>query len=506
MTSSHALLEKAAFKATSWGTWGLTHVPPLRRAVVRAWQRHLLASAASPDGRAPRAVAEDKIAMGLAMVRVAERALAEGRLTTASARALFGPLIHDSIVQGADRGPKKAFRDRHGSSPPDFLTISPTRTCNLTCVGCYASSSPTPEKLDWMTLERIVTEAHERWGTRFFVLSGGEPFAYRDQGKGVLDLAERHPDCFFLMYTNGTLVDDRVARRLGELGNLSPGISVEGLREPTDARRGRGVFDKVLAAMERLRRENVLFGLSLTATRENCEQILSDELVETLFDRMGALYAWVFHYMPIGRGPSLDLMMTPEQRLRLWERVWSLVRDRRLFIVDFWNSGAASHGCLAAARAGGYLYVDWNGAVCPCVFVPYSPVNIHDVFARGGSLDDVWREPFFAGIRSWQREYGYRECGEHYEGTGNWLMPCIFRDHHARFQGLVAQHRPEPADESARTADADPDYHRRLVAFGRDLARLTDPIWQSRYGASAGEAAPPAASPASDRRRDLAAT
>jgi len=501
MTPSQALLVKAVFKATTWGTFGLTHVPPLRKAVVGAWRRRLRAGAAVPDARAPRAVAEDKLLMGLAIVRLVERALAEGRLTSASARALLGPLIHDSIVQGADRGPKRGFQDRHGAGPPDFLTISPTRTCNLSCVGCYASSSPTPEKLDWPTFERVVTEAHELWGTRFFVLSGGEPFAYRDQGRSVLDLAERHPDCFFLMYTNGTLIDDRLARRLGELGNLSPAISVEGLREPTDARRGHGVFDRALEAMVRLRREKVLFGLSLTATSDNCGEILSDELVDTLFDGMGALYAWVFHYMPIGRAPSLDLMMTAGQRVRLWERVWSLVRDRQLFIVDFWNSGAASHGCLAAARAGGYLYVDWNGAVCPCVFVPYSPVNVRDVFASGGTLDDVWREPFFAGIRDWQRRYGYREWGERYENGGNWLMPCIYRDHHAEFCSLVERHRPRPADESARVAQEDPDYHRRLVAFGRELAERTEATWTSRYRAG-GEPKASAPGPAATSGRE----
>ena len=123
---------------------------------------------------------------------------------------------------------------------------------------------------------------------------------------------------------------------------------------------------------------------------------------------------------------------------------------------------------------GGYLYVDRNGAVCPCVFVPHSPTKMRDVFARGGSLDDVWREPFFAGIRGWQRGYGYREWGEQYAGEGNRLMPCLFRDHHAEFRALAERHRPLPADESARTAAADPDYRERLIAFGRGLARLTE--------------------------------
>jgi len=143
--------------------------------------------------------------------------------------------------------------------------------------------------------------------------------------KGVLELAEAHPDCFFIMYTNGTLVDDAVARRMGELGNLSPALSIEGLKARTDARRGEGVFDRIVAAAERLAREGVLFGMSLTATRQNADEILSDEVLDLFVDRLGALYAFVFHYMPIGRAWTLDLMMTAEQRFRLYERTWSLI-------------------------------------------------------------------------------------------------------------------------------------------------------------------------------------
>ena len=81
------------------------------------------------------------------------------------------------------------------------------------------------------------------------------------------------------------------------------------MKERTEARRGEGVFGKVLAAMERLKREGVIIGVSLTATRENADEILSDEVVETFFDGVGATYAFVFHYMPIGRSFTLDLMI-----------------------------------------------------------------------------------------------------------------------------------------------------------------------------------------------------
>ena len=80
----------------------------------------------------------------------------------------------------------------------------------------------------------------------------------------------------------------------------------------------------------------------------------------------------------------------------------------------------------------------------PCVFFPYSPVNVREVFARGGTLDEVWAHPFFADIRRWQRDYGYRETNEPCPDCGNWLAPCIIRDHHADFMELVRRHEPAP--------------------------------------------------------------
>ena len=106
-----------------------------------------------------------------------------------------------------------------------------------------------------------------------------------------------------MMYTNGTLIDDYVALRLGEPGNLIPAISVEGMREETDKRRGEGVFDRVVAAMERLRREKVFFGISMTATRDNAEDLLSDEVIDFYFQEMGAFMAGFSNTCP-SAGPS----------------------------------------------------------------------------------------------------------------------------------------------------------------------------------------------------------
>ncbi len=494
MTPLPWALADRTFDALALAARTVGGIGPVRRALADRVEARLRARADRPESelRHPRAVEQDKAALGLSLLQMAERALAERRLGRPALGALIKTVLTDILVHRGDESAKDRFRARHrGATPPDFLAISPGKACNLACVGCYANSGDHGEKLAWATVDRMVREAHDEWGTRFFVLTGGEPLAWRESRKGVLELAEAHPDCFFVMYSNGTLIDDALARRLGALGNLSPALSIEGMRERTDARRGAGVFDRVVAACERLAREGVLFGISLTATRDNADEILSEAVLDTFVERLGALYAFVFHYMPIGRATTLDLMMTAEQRLRLYERVWSLIRERHLFVVDFWNGATGSNGCLAAGRPGGYFHVNWNGDVSPCVFFPYAPVNVRDVYARGGSLDEVWAHPFFADIRRWQRDYGYREAHERCPACQNWIAPCLIRDHHSDFRRIMAAHDARPTDPDARAALLDPGWHAGLEEFDREFHAMTDPIWQARYG-NGGNGIPPA--------------
>ena len=373
----------------------------------------------------------------------------------------------------------EAFREEHdGRDSPGFLVIGPGKACNLKCKGCYASSGDDREKLDWDVFDEIITQAKELWGVWFLTITGGEPMAYRSQGKHLLDAMEKHNDCMFLMYTNGTLIDKEMAARMAELGNITPAISVEGMRESTDDRRGEGVYDRIMVAMENLREVGVLFGISMTATRFNCEEILSDEVIDFYQKEQRAKYAWLFQYMPIGRGFTLDLLVTPEQRAWMWERTWEIVREKRFFMADFWNFGTTSSGCISAGKPGGYLYIDWNGKVMPCVFFPYSPVNINEAFEQGKDLNDVLAEPFFAAIRAWQDEYA--KMGSPHE-TGNWIEPCPIRDHHAEARQIINMYEPEPEDEMAADALSDLDYYEGLVEYDRKLSEVLDPIWERRY-------------------------
>jgi MoaA/NifB/PqqE/SkfB family radical SAM enzyme len=455
--------------------------PSLRGPVLRELERSVVARA---NGKAcpgcPDRVLQDQADMLSAIFASAARALDRGQISRKALRGLLRTFLAN-VVLAKDRGiehAKQRFAEKHGGAlPPSFLVISPTSACNLRCAGCYSSSGSSPQRLEWETLDRIVTEAKELWGVRFFTISGGEPLMYRSNGKRLLDLVERHHDCFFQSYTNGCFIDRPTAERMADAGNLVPAISVEGLEPRTDARRGAGVFKRILQAMDNLRTAGVPFGISMTATRQNAEEVLSDELVDFFFEKQQAVFGWLFQYMPIGRGYTADLVVTPQQRLGMWERTWRIIRERKIMLADFWNCGTVTQGCIAAGTS--YLYIDWNGKVMPCVFVPYSPANIRDIYRRGGTLDDVYDLPYFQAIRRWQSDYA-RSDGPEGRG-GNWLLPCSLRDHYATGRELIGKYRPVPEDRSAAEALIDQEYAGRMRAYDKDLKQVFDPVWEQEY-------------------------
>jgi MoaA/NifB/PqqE/SkfB family radical SAM enzyme len=223
----------------------------------------------------------------------------------------------------------------------------------------------------------------------------------------------------------------------------------------------------------------VPFGISATPTKLNWDVISSDEFADFYFNEQGAVYGWSFQYMPVGRGQSVDLMVPPKDRVTMLRRLQHLVRDRRIFIADFWNSGPTSCGCISAGRSeGGYLYIDWNGNVTPCAFVPYSTDNINDVYARGGDLNDILDSQLFERIRNWQDTYGFRRPAD---GVDNWLCPCVIRDHFSVLREAVLETGARPINDEAAIALEDSEYCERMERYGREIKELTDPIWAEEY-------------------------
>ena len=425
------------------------------------------------DGR-PLRVQELKHAYMMALVHGFDRAMSRGYVSKSVTERLLDTVLENIIVKEENPGTP--------GEHPLLLVVSPTGRCNIHCAGCYAAShSDNHASLSFEMFDRIVTEKRKLWDSHLTIVSGGEPFLWRDGEHDLLDLVARHPTEFFMTYTNGTLITGDLAKRMGELGNISPALSLEGFEKETDARRGTGVFETILKAFENLRRHGVPFGISVTPTSENWDTVTSDRFIDFCFDEQGAVYCWSFQYMPIGRKPDLNLMLAPEDRLEMLRRTHRLVREKKILFADFWNSGIVSCGCISAGRPGGYFYIDWKGDVMPCVFVPYAVDNIYSVYERGDNLNTLLETPFFRKIRAWQDEFGFLQPAAKIR---NWLRPCPIRDHFESLRQAALDTNARPINEAAADALKEPSFCERMVECAEKYGRLSTPVWEKEFADS----------------------
>ena len=264
----------------------------------------------------------------------------------------------------------ESLLEEKGISSPTAILISPSMRCNLKCVGCYAAEYDDEDELTEDEVESIINQGEEI-GSRVFVMLGGEPFVW----KPLLDIIERHPQSVFMVFTNATMINDRIADRIVELGNVCPTISIEGGKEATDARRGAGTYDRIMAAMDRLRERGAMIAFSATATSQNIDEITSDEFADLMVEK-GCFYGWYFSYMPVGRDPDLSLMPNAEQRDQLRRGVMHIRNTRPLLVADFWGDGTLTGGCLSGGRK--YIHINNKGDVEPCIFAHFATDNIKD--------------------------------------------------------------------------------------------------------------------------------
>ncbi len=425
----------------------------------------------------PLKMQEDKYHLAISLVETIERAIIEQRISSNALEGLLKVLIAKTFA-GEEQEKRKEIQKEKELPTPLFLTISPTGACNLRCKGCYAGTWSMKNKLDFDIFSKIIEDAKKLWGTSFIVISGGEPLIYKDKGRTIFDIWEKFKDVYFLMYTNGTLIDKETAKKMANLGNVTPAISVEGFEKETDERRGKGVFKKIIQAFENLKEYGVPYGISVTLTKHNIERVMADEFFDFYFEEKKIFYEWIFHYMPIGRGYTLDLMITPEQRVKAWKRMNEIIKKRRYFIVDFWNSGVVSEGCIAAGRNSGYFYINWNGDASPCVFIPYAVHNVYEVYKEGKDLNTILSSEYFKKIREWQYEYAYKKKKEE---MGNLLTPCAIRDHYMNFYKIAIESKVRPIDPDAKKAIRDIKYRKGMEKFDKRLAEITKEIWEREY-------------------------
>jgi MoaA/NifB/PqqE/SkfB family radical SAM enzyme len=281
-----------------------------------------------------------------------------------------------------------------GVRVPPFLVLSVTSRCNLRCAGCFAGAvgitaeTPAARPLLGLSEWRRVIEEASALGVMGFVIAGGEPFLL----PGIASLLRHFSDRLFLVFTNGTALEDGDYRTLKSCRNTAVVVSVEGDRGLTDGRRGNGVFESALRTLDRLRAAEVFTGLSVTVGSANIDYWTDERNIDALIGRCGPL-AFFIEQIPTGECDASSTI-TAEQRSRFRETVLRY-RNRETggaYIVHSPADEDFFGGCVAAGR--GFAHVTPTGDLTAC---PFSALATHNLSAS--TVSEALASSFFTMIR-----------------------------------------------------------------------------------------------------------
>ena len=344
--------------------------------------------------------------------------------------------LTNAAYEGGFRGFQTAQKnaEKYDINVPWLILMDPTSACNMHCKGCWAAEYGYKQSLTFEEMDRVLTEA-KKLGTHACLFTGGEPLMRKND---IIRLCEKHRDIAFHAFTNGTLIDDDLCREMLRVGNFFVSVSVEGFEDANDGRRGEGHFQKAMAAMDLMHRYRIPFGVSICYTSKNYKVVTSDEFLDMLIDK-GCIFAWYFHYMPVGVNADTSLLLTPEQRTYMKDRVrWirGVTGGKELYCIDFQNDGEFSGGCVAGGRI--YCHINAAGDVEPCVFIHYSSANI-----REKSFLECLQQPLF---KLYHEGQPFNE---------NQLRPCPMLENPELLPKMVAESGAHSTDlEAPESAEA----------------------------------------------------
>jgi MoaA/NifB/PqqE/SkfB family radical SAM enzyme len=367
-------------------------------------------------------------------------------------RRIFQTLFLNAWFLGGRK--RDYYEKKCGFRPPFILILSPTLNCNLRCKGCYTLGYGTKPELPMELSERILQECQDL-GIYFVTVLGGEPMLYRP----LFDLIERHPDIFFQVYSNGTLLTEEKTKQLADYGNVAVVLSIEGSEKETDSWRGKGVYKKIMQAFENLNKQEIIIGTSATVTRQNAEVVSSEHFIDKMIS-LGSVAQMYFLYIPVNGMADFSLMVTPEQRDLLRRRVIDIRNTKPIFALDFWNDGPYVDGCIAAGRR--YFHVNAKGDIEPCVYTHIAVDNI-----RNTTLAQALNSPLFRDIRSRQPH----NC--------NHLRPCMIIDNPHVMRDVIKKNHPyftHPGADEIYTSRS-----KEMDKYAETYGMLAERIWQDEY-------------------------
>ena len=289
-----------------------------------------------------------------------------GQSLTDPGRAVF--LWRTVIRQRRAVRLRKTWSER-GTQVPPLMILSITDRCNLRCKGCYAQAHRKAGggEMDAVKLRKLLGQARDL-GVSIVLVAGGEPLTRPE----ILDITADFPEIIFPLFTNGLLLQEEIMVRLKMQPHVIPVISLEGREQGTDARRGDGVYGRLLRSVKLLKERRIFFGVSFTMTSANWAEVTDESFLRGIIKDGCGLFFFV-DYVPI-QAQSEYLLLSEAHRNLAMDRITHFQEKLPGLFIAFPGDEEQYGGCLAAGR--GFVHVNPSGGLEPCPFAPFSDVNV----------------------------------------------------------------------------------------------------------------------------------
>lgn len=306
-----------------------------------------------------------------------------GRILKNTDKKCLYKFVYNMGVKGTLGFARYQRRLKKGDFFPAFHFISVTDDCNLNCQGCWVTHKKKNARMSPETLNRIINETKAK-GSYFFGILGGEPLMY----KPLFEVLRKHPDCYFQLFTNGTLLTKEVAGELKKLANVTPLISFEGDEIVADVRRrGKDVFRRTIEAVENATGAGLITGVAMSVCKSNIGLALSDRFINSLIERNVA-YLWYYIYRPVGAESTVELALDKAEIQQLRQFMVDARSVYDIAIIDaYWDHDGNG---LCPAATGLSHHINASGFIEPCPVIQFATDNVADK-----PLENIYRESVF---------------------------------------------------------------------------------------------------------------
>lgn len=304
--------------------------------------------------------------------------------------------------------------------PLEKVVMEITDSCNLNCLHCYNDSGR--KWKDELTLEEIyqLIDETKRLGVLSVHLSGGEPLVHPH----FFEIAEyiRDHSLGLEVFTNGTLVTKKVAKKLKDFDVLKVSVSLDSLTpEIHDSFRGKkGAWKKTMKGINNLKKVGVRIEPAVALSQLNAKEVIP--LCEFFFKEGIHTYRFMAVFST-GRKTPLAIGITPDELEKACKTIFMWQKNHNITYDPLIEQERPNCGIGSVSLA-----VKSNGDATPCSAFGRT-LTLGNI--RDQSLKSMWNDsPLLNMLRNLDAAH-HPVCGTcdllHYCNGGCIANTCVMR-------------------------------------------------------------------------------